>query len=114
MVIQDHQEVFMADCLGILVSSDRYLDYVVRLTIAAYDKGKDVRLFFTGKGVMLTLAPQFEELVGKAKLAVCDISFRAYGLHGRESEVPDADHIEFATQATNAQMLSKADRYLVF
>ena len=100
--------------MGILVSSDRYLDYVVRLTIAACEKGKEVHLFFTGRGVLLTLAPEFKELVGKAKLAVCDISFRAFDLHGRESEVPDADHIEFATQATNAQILSKADRYLVF
>lgn len=104
----------MAECLGILVSSDRHMDYVVRLAEAAYDKGKDVHVFFTGKGVLLTLAPQFSQLLGKAKLAVCDISFRAYDLHGREREVPGADHIEFATQSTNAQILAKADRYLVF
>ena len=104
----------MTDCLGILVSSDHHLDHVVCITQAAYEKGKEVRVFFTGKGVLLTLAPKFKELVGKAKLAVCDISFRAYDLHGRESEVPGVENIEFATQATNAEILSEADRYLVF
>ncbi len=104
----------MADCLGILVSSDRYLDYVVSITEAAYERGKFVRLFFTGKGVLLTLKPQFKKLVGKAKVAVCDISFRSHGLHGKEREVPDADHIDFTTQATHADIVSEADRYLVF
>ena len=104
----------MTDRLGILVSSDRHLDYVVNITKAAHAKGKAISLFFTGNGVLLILAPQFKELVGKAELAVCDISFRAYGLHGRENEVPGVDHMDFATQARNAEMLSEADRYLVF
>ena len=104
----------VADSLGILVSSDKYLDHVVNLTKAAYAKGKTIRIFFTGKGVLLTLKPQFKELVGKAELAVCDISFRANGLHGRETEVPGVGFSDFATQSRNAQILAISDRYLVF
>jgi predicted peroxiredoxin len=104
----------MVESLGILVSSDKHLDYVVNLTKAAYAKGKTVSLFFTGKGVLLTMQPQFKELVGKAKLSVCDVSFRANGLHGREEEVPGVGFKDFATQARNAEMLARSDRYLVF
>jgi hypothetical protein len=104
----------MVESLGILVSSDKHLDYVVNLTKAAYEKGKTVSLFFTGKGVLLTMQPQFKELVGKAKLSVCDVSFRANGLHGREEEVPGVGFKDFATQARNAEMLARSDRYLVF
>ncbi len=62
----------------------------------------------------MTLHPQFRELVGKAKLSICDVSFRANGLHGREGEVPGVGFKDFATQAKNAEMLANVDRYLVF
>ena len=70
----------MAEKLGILVSSDKHLEYVVNLTDAAHDKGKEVEIFFTGKGVLLTQSPDFTRLVGKAKMSLCDVSFRALGL----------------------------------
>jgi hypothetical protein len=104
----------MADTLGILVSTDNYFDHVVSLTQAAHGKGKQVSVFFTGRGVLLTMHPRFKELVGKAKLSVCDVSFRANGLHGREAEVPGVGFKDFATQAKNAEMLAQSDRYLVF
>jgi len=104
----------MAEILGILVSSDKHLDDVVNLTKAAHIKGKEVRIFFSGKGVYLTLKPEFKQLVGKAKLSVCDVSFRAYGFHGREEEVPGVGFKDFATQARNAEMIHQVDRYLVF
>lgn len=104
----------MADTLGILVTSDKYLDYVIQLTEAAHRKGKDVRIFFTGRAVNLSVTPPFKRLVGKAKLWICDVSFRANGLHGREEEVPGVGFKDFATQAKNAEMLHDVDRYVVF
>ena len=103
----------MADSLGILVSSDKYLDYVINLAQAAHEKGKEVEIFFSGTGVLLTLDPEFKQLVGKAKLSICDISFRSNGLHGREEEVPGVEFKDFATQARNAEMVSRVDRYVV-
>jgi predicted peroxiredoxin len=104
----------MSDTLGILVSSDRHLDKVLNIAAAADAKGKQVSIFFTGQGVLLALKPEFANLVGKAKLSICDVSFRANGLHGREEDVPGVGFKDFATQARNAEMLNETDRYLVF
>ena len=101
----------MADKLGILVSSNKYLDYVIALTTAAHDKGNSVQIFFTGQGALLTQKPEFEQLVGKAKLSVCDVSFRANSLSG---DVPGVGFKDFATQARNAEMIESCDRYVVF
>jgi hypothetical protein len=100
----------MSESLGILVSSKKHLDYVIALTDAAHAKGKEVRIFFSGRGVYLTQSPDFKKLVGKAKLSVCDVSFRAYGLSG---DVPGVGFKDFATQGRNAEMVEDCDRYLV-
>lgn len=101
----------MADKLGILVSSDKHLDYIIHLTEAAHAKGKEVEIFFTGQGVLLTQAADFKRLVGKAKMSLCDVSFRALGLKG---DVPGLGFKDFATQAKNAEIIKNSDRYLVF
>ena len=101
----------MADKLGLLVSSDKHLDYVIKITHAAHDKGKEVEIFFTGKGVLLTQSADFAKLVGKAKMSLCDVSFRALGLEG---DVPGFGFKDFATQAKNAEIIKNSDRYLVF
>ena len=101
----------MAEKLGILVSSDKHLDYVIHLTDAAHAKGKAVEIFFTGKGVLLTQSSEFKKLVGKAKLSLCENSFRALGLEG---DVPGLGFKDFATQAKNAEIIKTSDRYLVF
>ena len=100
----------MAD-LGILVNSNKYLGHVVSLAKAAAAKGKDMRIFFTGQGVLCTQKPEFEELVGKAKLFVCDVSFRSWGLSG---DVSGVGFKEFVTQAKNAEMIEECERYVVF
>ena len=104
----------MADTLGILVTTDKHLDSVVELVNAAHAKGKQVQAFFTGGAVHLTLQPDFAKLAGKAKLWICDVSFRTNGLHGREDDVPGVDFKSFATQGRNAEMLAESDRYIVF
>ncbi|MBU0986249.1 MAG: hypothetical protein KKH68_03255 [Proteobacteria bacterium] len=101
----------MADRLGILVCTDKHLDAVIALTIAAHQKDKKVQIFFTGRGVLLTQKSEFAQLVGKAKLSVCDVSFRANRLEG---DVPGVGFKDFATQARNAEMISDCDRYVVF
>jgi len=103
----------MANTLGILVSSDKHLDYVIELVNAAHAKGVETQVFFTGSAVFLTLEPGFAELEGKAKLWVCDVSFRTNGLHGREDDVPGVAYKDFVTQGRNAEMLAEVDRYIV-
>jgi len=101
----------MAESLGILVNSDKFLDYAVKLTDAAHAKGKDIRIFFTGQGVLLTKKEDFSKLVGKAKITVCDVSYRSWGLSG---DVPGVGFKDFVTQAKNAEMIDECDRYIVF
>ena len=101
----------MTQTLGIFVSSDKHLDYVIGLTGAAHAKGIDVQIFFSGKGVLLTQSPQLANLVGKARMALCEVSFRALGLEG---DVPGFGFKDFATQAKNAEMIKNCDRYVAF
>lgn len=101
----------MAEKLGILVSSNKHLNYVINLTRAAHEKGKEVRIFFTGKGVSLTKDPDFQKLIGKAKISLCDVSYRSLGLEG---DVPGLGYKDFATQAKNAEMIKDCDGYVVF
>lgn len=101
----------MAETLGILVTSDKHLDYVISLTCEAYQKGKTVQIFFTGAAVRLTRLPVFEQLVGKAKLSVCETSYRFRHLADRVSGIgPD----NFETQARNADLMKNCDKYVVF
>ena len=97
--------------LGILVTTERHMDYVLSLTDAALARKKKVEIFFTGKAVLLTQHPDFKKLVGKARLSVCDVSFRASELSGPVKGVVSDD---FVTQAKNAEMIEKCDRYVVF
>ena len=102
------------DSLVILVTTDMHLGHVINLTAAAHAKGKRVSLFFTGRGVLLAFKPEFKQLTDIAAVNICDASFRANGLHGRECEIPGVAREDFATQAKNAEMLAGAHRHLVF
>lgn len=101
----------MTDKLGILVGTDRHMEHIINITRAAHAKGKAIEIFFTGAGVKLTQREDFKQLVGKAKLSVCDVSFRGLGFYG---DVPGVGFKDFATQARNAEMMDGCDRYVVF
>jgi hypothetical protein len=98
--------------LAILVSSDTHADHVLNLTTAAFVKGIRVEIFFTGKGVRLTMDPRISQLIGKARVSICRTSFKKYAppgrLHGRFWEAAD-----FACRTEAARMLATADRYVV-
>jgi hypothetical protein len=101
----------MADTLGILVNTDKHLDFVINLTKAAYSKGKQVLIFFTGNGVKLTQSDEFSKLVGMAEMSICTESFNKFGFSGK---VPGVDLDGFVTQEKNSELISRSDRYLVF
>lgn len=101
----------MTGTLGILVTTDRHLNYVVSLTETAFKKGKKIKIFFTGRAVKIIETEDFKRLEGKASLAVCDFSFRSLGL---TDNAPDIDPAIFETQAKHAEIFKNCDRYLVF
>lgn len=100
----------MADTLAILVSTRESLPHLLGLVAAAAKRGLEVRIFFTGEGVLVTQEPRFQELVGQAKMALCEVSFRGLGLKG---EVPGIGYKDFATQARHAEMVEEFRHYLV-
>jgi hypothetical protein len=100
----------MSTSLGILVATRDSLDQLLHLIKAAEQKGVEIVVFFTGEGVLVTQDPRFGELAGRARLALCEVSFRALGLQG---EVPGLGFKDFATQARHAEMLEDYQHYLV-
>jgi len=100
----------MTNTLAIMVSTRDALPHLLGLVGAAERRGCGVTIFFTGEGVLVTQEPRFAELTGRAKMALCEVSFRALGLEG---EVPGLGYKDFATQARHAEMVEDFPHYLV-
>lgn len=106
--------------LGICVTTKNNMAHVVGLAKAARAAGKEVKVFFTGEGVLLTQDPRFAELLEAARagssqthgqVTVCEVSYMANGLHGKE--VPGLRNKDFVTQGKNAEMVEDCERYVV-
>jgi len=101
----------MTHSLGICVASKGRMEHVVGLAKAAKAAGKEVEIFFTGEGVHLTQDPRLAELLGVARVKVCEVSYHANGYKG--VEVPGLKYKDFVTQARNAEMVEACERYVV-
>jgi len=99
----------MTDTLAIMVSNKESLPHLLGLVAAAGKRNVEVRIFFSGEGVLVTQEPRYVELVGHAKMSLCEVSFRALGLEG---DVPGMGYKDFATQARHAEMLEDYPHYL--
>jgi hypothetical protein len=96
--------------LGIMVATRDSLEHLLGLVAAAERQGVEVVVFLTGEGVLLTQDSRFGRLAGRARMALCEVSFRANNLSG---EVPGLGFKDFATQAKHAEMLEDCPHYLV-
>lgn len=101
----------MGKSLGVLVSSDKHLDKIIKLCRAARNKGVEVTVFFTHLGTLLTQKPRFSELEGLAKMSLCNVGFESHGLKPPVTGIGEKD---YATQARNGEMIEDCDRYVVF
>ncbi len=106
--------------LGICVATRSRMDHVLGLARAARAAGKEVRLFFTGEGVLLTQDERFAQLLDVAKtgsshphgqVTVCEVSYMANGLQGKP--VAGLRDKDFVTQGRNAEMVDECARYVV-
>lgn len=100
----------MAEKLGVLVSSDEHLDHLIGICRAAHGAGKEVEVFLTNQGVLLTQKEEFKQLDGLAHVRLCNIGFEKQGLSKPVPVVADED---FGTQMRNAMMIEDCDRYIV-
>ena len=101
----------MGQTIGICVSTQNNLHHVIGLAKAAKNAGKQVEIFFTGDGVILTRDSRFSELLDIAKVAVCEVSYIDRGYQGKE--LPGLVDKDFVTQARNAEMVEECDRYVM-
>jgi peroxiredoxin family protein len=101
----------MPEKLGIFVSSNKNLRHVIEITKAAEAAGKEVMIFFSHKGVLLTQEPEFKELIGHGQKSLCNVGYEANGLAGKPA--PGIDEKDFATQARHGVMIEEVDRYIV-
>jgi hypothetical protein len=104
-------EMIMAEKLGIFISSDRNLRHIIEITKAAEAASKEVILFFSHKGVLLTQEPKFTELIGHGKITLCKVSFEANGLKGKS--IPGISKKNFGSQINHGDMIAEVDRYIV-
>jgi hypothetical protein len=93
-----------------MVTTRDSLDHLLALVAAAEKRGVKVEVFLSGEGVLLTQDPRFAQLAGRARLGLCEVSFRAQNLTG---EVPGMGFKDFATQARHAAMVEDLPHYLV-
>ncbi len=100
----------MAEKLGIFVSSDKHLDHLIGIAKAASEAGKEVSVFLTNRGVLLTKHPDFPKVEPFAHVSLCNVNFEAFKL---EKPIPVVADKDFATQARHGMMIEDCDRYIV-
>ena len=100
----------MNDKLGILVSSDRYIDHLIGITNAAHRAGKKVTIFLTNRAVLLTKNERFTELEGICHVSLCSLCFESFKV---DKPVPVVNDKDFATQMRSVVIMKDCDRYIV-
>jgi hypothetical protein len=101
----------MAGTLGICATRADCLGALLGITRAAVGAGRRVEVFVTGEAARCTRDPRFTELVALAAVGICESSYIAAGLRGQEIQgLVDRD---FVTQARNAELVGRCDRYLL-
>jgi predicted peroxiredoxin len=102
----------MSEKLGILVTSGKYADAVIRLARAALDLGQEVSIFLTDDGTTLIRNETISQLMREgARISACGHSAEERNI--RKDEV-ESTGIRFATQFENAVMAQESKRYVVF
>ena len=68
-------------------------------------------IFLSGDGIHLTQDPRFSQLLGNARVGVCEVSYLAAGF--KKEDLAGLVDKDYVTQLRNADMVENCDRYLV-
>ena len=101
----------MSKRLAVCVTTREGGRHAVALARAAARAGVGVEIFLTGDGVHLTQNSGFPELLGWARVGVCEVSFIGAGFQGQS--VPGLRDKDFTTQARHAEIVAECDRYVI-
>jgi hypothetical protein len=98
--------------LGICVTTPAHAPHLLGLAAAAGRAGFRIDVFVTGDGVELLRCRGLERLPEQGhRVGVCEVSARQRGLP--PGTVPWLRDKDFVTQARNAELVERCDRYLV-
>lgn len=98
--------------LGILITSDKYLQHIIGIARAASNKGHEVSLFAMDDGTKLLGQQEFRQMCGlkNASMSLCR--------HSAEEKGVDVSGISkeivAGSQFNNAMMQNESDKVLVF
>lgn len=96
--------------LGILITSDRFLEYVVPLVEAAKAKGLMVHIHLTGSGVRLTQSNDYANLAQKTQITICQDSAASYQIKDKLK----AGHGELLARPDQmSRMINRCYRHVV-
>jgi len=101
----------MKGALGICVTKSTSLPHLLGITRAAVRAGKRVEVFITGEAAQFTQDSRFAEVVAIAHVGICEVSYIAAGNQG--VEIPGLVDKDFVTQARNAELVERCERYLL-
>ena len=97
--------------LGILVNSDKYFEYVLKLAEAATAKGQQVRILVLGKGFRLFATDEFAMLRRMARITTGAVDM---GNPGFPETSPLPDSVTVVSAQKFVDVLGKFDRTVVF
>ncbi|MCB2189297.1 MAG: hypothetical protein KQJ78_23005 [Deltaproteobacteria bacterium] len=100
----------MSKDLGILVSSDRNLEHLIGICQAARRAGKEVTIFLSARGVLLSKDPRFQEMEACPDISLCNVGFEHFEMTKPVYVVQEKN---FATQMRHAIMIEDCQRYIV-
>ena len=100
--------------LGIFVPTNKHLDHVIGVVKAAKKAGKELVIFFTHDGVLMSQDPKYQELadLGPEEMTLCNVRWEELGLKGKPIPAGMGEK-GLATQSRHVSLIGKCDRYLV-
>ena len=100
--------------LGIFVSTNKHIDHVIGVVRAAKKAGKELVIFFTHEGVLMSQDPKYKELadMGPEEMTLCNVRWEELGLKGEPIPAGMGEK-GLATQSRHVSLIGKCDRYLV-
>jgi len=97
--------------LGIVVNSNRYFEYVTKMTDAALKKDKQVRIYLLGTGIEYTRTKAYARLSRKTRISLCADSEQGTACPGESKTGGDGN---FVPPRELISILQRCHRYVVF
>jgi hypothetical protein len=98
--------------IAILAATGQNFQHILGLARAARDRGVDIHIFMTGRGVRHALDPDFKQLLDLARVSFCRVSLLDQGIDP-DRDLPGVDPRNITNQSRHADLLDICDRYLV-